>query len=273
VALIPLGQDERDRMVDAGILSDAARELPFSRYEAYAPHVPPCEAHFGTGVLDRATKPEPSPLPNANYNYACFVPIYRQEGHDAVVAIRRHPGWYARSVGANVQLFLSNPRGNPKLGDLEGGGARTLDRAYAVVQLRGHTMALYPHLFPIVADYQVSFVVGVLLVLALAGRAARRAVRRQATATDLVALVVGETVVVISLICLLADAFESGRFRAPLNPLVYGTLFACVLEGIARVVDARKQGAAPAPSLDEPVAVVPAPGSSTSTTVSTPRTP
>jgi len=183
------------------------------------------------------------------------VPVYQQEGHDAVAAIRYHPGWYARSVHANVIVFLTNPHGNPKIGDLQGGAARALDRAYAVVQFRRHTRAAYPHVYPIAADYQVSFVIGILLVLALAGRAARRALRRQATANDVVALVVGETVVVISLICLLADAFENGRFRAPLNPLVYGTFFACVLEAIARAVDHVRAGAATASSPAQPVPI------------------
>jgi hypothetical protein len=254
VALIPLGDEERQRMVDAGVLSKAARVQPFSPYEDYAPYVPPCRAHYGTPALDRPMKAEPSSFPNINFNYACYVPVYQQEGHDAIVAIRHHPGWYARSVVASSELFVSQQRGTPELGGLHGRAAGVLYAAYGVVHLRRHTLARYPHVYPLPADYELGFVPGLVVVVGFGLRAARRAWRRTAGATDLVALVVAETVVIISLICVLADAFENGRFRGPLNPLVYGTLYACGLEFLARLVDRRRR-AAPAgetPRIDAP---------------------
>jgi hypothetical protein len=243
VALMPLGEEERRRMVDAGVLSEAALVTPFSRYEDYTPHVPPCRAHYGTPALDHPMKAEPSFPPDVNFNYACYVPIYQQAGHDAIVAIRHHPGSYARSVVASAEMFVSDPRTTPELGDLHGRAAGVLDPVYAVIQVRGHTRARYPHLYPLYADYQAGFVAGAIVVVGLGARAARRARRRTADASDLVALVVGETVVVVSLICVLADAFENGRFRAPLNPLVYGTLFAFGLELVARRVDRWRRSA------------------------------
>lgn len=54
----------------------------------------------------------------------------------------------------------------------------------------------------------------------------------------MVVVVVALTVAYVTTTSLLMDAFENGRFRAPLDPLVYGAVFAGALELLMRGLSA-----------------------------------
>ncbi len=242
-AVYTLMPERRREMLAAGILSPQADVRPFSAYEDYAPYVEPCEAHFGTPALDAPLKPGGNEVfRNVNYNYACFVPVYQQAQRDAVAAIRHAPGTYARTVEANTLMFASDPwRPAPELGGLDGGAARVLDPVHRVLDLQVRRIAFYPSVWPQVAEVQVTCIAGMLLIVAAGVRSAVRALRRRgSTPADVVAVVCALTVGYVTLVSVTADAFENGRFRAPLVPLAYGAVFGGGLELAARLVDRRR---------------------------------
>jgi hypothetical protein len=83
-------------------------------------------------------------------------------------------------------------------------------------------------------------VIGCVALLVAAARSVRRRLRREAEARDLVILVVAWTVVCTSAISVVADAFENGRFRSPLDPLVLGIVVAGLCELAARALSASR---------------------------------
>ncbi|HEY7071854.1 MAG TPA: hypothetical protein VH479_17140, partial [Acidimicrobiales bacterium] len=99
----------------------------------------------------------------------------------------------------------------------------------------------------IAADVQLTVIVAIPLAIALGARSLVRGLRGRATARDVVLAAGGMTVAYITLASVLLDGFENARFRAPLDPLLYGLLIGGGLEAAARWWSARR-----AP--DEPVA-------------------
>lgn len=239
LALMPLGMEERERLVDDGVLSSMALVEPFRPYDEFSPHVEPCDADFGTPALDDALKSDGfDDFPNVNYNYACFVPVYEQAQRDAMAAIRHRPVTYAESVRANAVMFVSDPRAPVELGGIAGRPARALARVHRVIDLQVTTTARYPNTYPLPVDVQLTFVLGLAVVAVAAVRASARARRGPSTAPDVVVVVVALTVAYVTTTSLLMDAFENGRFRAPLDPLVYGAVFAGALELLMRGLSA-----------------------------------
>jgi hypothetical protein len=243
-AVTTLLVEQRRELVDEGVISPQGALTAFSAYEDYEPYVEPCTAQFGTPALDAPDKPGGNEMfANVNYNYACFVPVYQQARRDAVAAIRHDPGRYARTVGTNLLVYVSDPyRPGPELGGLHGGAARRLDAVHRVLDLQVRRVAIYPIWFQ-VADVQVTCIAGMLLIVALGARAVARALRRRATsAADVVAVVVALTVGYVTLVSVTADAFENGRFRAPLVPLAYGLVFGGGVELLARLAGRLRAG-------------------------------
>jgi hypothetical protein len=244
-ALTPLGDETIERMVADGELSPLARITWFSPYEEYEPLFGACETDFGTRVLDDPAKDDGSAaFPNANYNAACYLPVYEQAMTDSLSAIRHQPGVYARTVWASSLLYMSDTRRAYELGALGGTTAEILDRAHALMNLERTTTARYPSLFPVPADVQLTLVAGLVLVVGAGARSLRRRLRGTATARDLVAVVVAVTVLNVTAVGITFDAFENGRFREPLDPLVFGALLAGGLESAVRAWQRRR---APAP--------------------------
>jgi hypothetical protein len=239
VAVLPLGEERRSELVEEGVLSELAMVPPFRKYVEYEPYVPECHADHGTPVLDDPVKGDGNEkVVNPNFNATCYLPLYQQAQRDAVAAIRAEPGIYARTVGANVVAYLSESP-DPRFGTPEGRMARALGDLHDVLALEVRATARYPGVWSIPGDVQVTFVVGCAAVLVAAGRSVRRRLRREAGARDLVVLVVAWTVVFTTLISVVADAFENGRFRSPLDPLVMGLVIAGLCELAARAVRAR----------------------------------
>jgi hypothetical protein len=244
-ALSTLPEARRRELVDEGVISPQGALPPFSPYEDYAPYAEPCSAHFGTPALDAPRKPGGDDVfRNANYNYACFVPVYQQAQRDAVATIRDDPGQYGRTVATNLEVYVSDPwRPWPALGGLDGGAARRLAAIHGVLDLQVQRVAVYAGVWPQHAQVQVTCVAGMLLIVALGARAVGRALRRRgSTPADVVAVVSALTVGWVTLVSITADAFENGRFRAPLVPLAYGLVFGGGLELLARMVDRRRSG-------------------------------
>jgi hypothetical protein len=235
VAVAPLGDEARERLIDEGVLSPMADVAAFQPYDQYAPYVESCDADFGSRALDEPLKARTgTTFFNVNFNYACFVPVYQQAQRDALAAIRHEPRAYARSVGANAILFVSESPGPPYLGGLTSGPADVLRWAHRVIDLQVTTTVSYPRLWSQRAYVQLSLVPGLAIVTIAGMGAAWRALRRRTRGQDVLALFVAITVANVAMVSVLMDAFETTRFHAPLDPLVYGAVFGGGLELLLR---------------------------------------
>jgi hypothetical protein len=239
VAVLPLGEERRRELVEDGVLSELALVTPYQEYAAYEPYVPECRSAHGTQVLDDPVKGDGNEkIVNPNFNATCYLPVYQQAQRDAVAAIRAEPGIYARTVGANVVAYLSET--DVRFGRPEGRMADALGDVYDVLALEVRATARYPGVWSIPGDVQITFVVGLVALLVAAARSVRRRLRSEAGARDLIVLVVAWTVVCTTVISVVADAFENGRFRSPLDPLVMGIVIAGLCELAARAVRASR---------------------------------
>jgi hypothetical protein len=240
-AVYPLGHERVERMIAAGELSPQARVMWFSPYEDYERLHGPCDAHFGTSALDAPVKAESDAgVPAANYNAACFVPVYEQALEDSVAAVRHAPGIYARTVGASTLMYLTDTRRGEDLGALEGTTGDTLNRVHDVINLERYVRVWYPNVYPLRTDVQLTSILGIVVVLVAGARAVRRRRRGTATDGDVVVVVAALTVAFVTVVGVGFDAFENGRFREPLDPLLLGAVLGGGIEAAARALDRRR---------------------------------
>jgi hypothetical protein len=106
-----LPDEERQRLVDLGVVSPLALLLPFERPTAYRGKIAFPEP-TGIPVLDRETWYTPSerfgdPIPN--YNHLVLVEASRLRLRDALAIIRHDPWHYLVSVAKSVRIFLRSP--------------------------------------------------------------------------------------------------------------------------------------------------------------------
>jgi hypothetical protein len=245
VAVLPLGTDRTRELIDEGVLSEAAIVGPFRSYDAYEPYLGPCESdHHGTPVLDDPSKDDGTWFENPNFNATCYIPVYDQAWSDALAAIRHEPRTYARAVGANVVVYLSDGGdGSSRAGWVGGRFASVLTQLHDLLGLEVTRSATYPNVWTYRYDVVLTFVLGLAVVTVAAVRAVRRRIRGTATGRDALVLAVAWTALSVSAVSVLADAFENARFRAPLDPLVIGIVVAGAAEALARAVAARRSPA------------------------------
>ena len=127
-----------------------------------------------------------------------------------------------------------------------GGPAGALAAVYRIVpgaQVTG--MATYPNWFTLPADMQLTVVVAIPLAVALGARSLVRGMRGHGTARDAVLAAGGFIVAYVMLASVTLDGFENARFRAPLDPLLYGLVIGGGLEAAARWWSARHAPAEP----------------------------
>jgi hypothetical protein len=128
-----------------------------------------------------------------------------------------------------------------------------LEAIYRVVPgAQWSTTVTYPNYFPIAADVQLTVIVAIPLAIALGARSLVRGLRGRATARDVVLAAGGMTVAYITLASVLLDGFENARFRAPLDPLLYGLVIGGGSEAVLRWWSARRADAEPVAEPAEP---------------------
>ena len=139
-----LPDSTRQQMVADGRLSAQSALQSFQTYERYAPVVRPCTpAHPGIGVLGQARKSTGW----VNYNFECFLPIYRQAQRDALTAAREDPGSTLASQVASWQLSLMPASDYPYLTTNRSKISRYEDlyNAAALVQVGTPTLVAAPN--------------------------------------------------------------------------------------------------------------------------------
>jgi len=93
----------REELVSEGTLSSLATKGTFQDYQSYVSAVPPCDVQrTEVATLSRPTKSSGA----TNFDYECFLPVYRQYQDDALRAIRADPAAYARQELFGSYLYF-----------------------------------------------------------------------------------------------------------------------------------------------------------------------
>jgi len=113
-----IDQGSIEAMRADGTISGVGAIGPFADYETYASVSPSCTPQHSDPVLSQplrnvtATASAPSPPPAVNFNYECFLPIFRQAGSDTFAMIRAQPRAWAlgRMWALNNWFGVVSPR-------------------------------------------------------------------------------------------------------------------------------------------------------------------
>ena len=88
--IAPMPRDAVEDLIRDGSITPAARVRAFSAYSAYQPGIGPCRTHWTPTVVRALVKEDGI----SNFNAVCFLRVYRQEQHNALVLLRERPGDY-----------------------------------------------------------------------------------------------------------------------------------------------------------------------------------
>lgn len=105
--------EERERLIADGTVSPLfGRPVFIVGYDAYADAMAPCRpAHPDVPVLALPDRPgqatyDPSGTPSPNLNYECFLPVYRQQGKDAIAFAKADPRHFFGAQALGAQMFF-----------------------------------------------------------------------------------------------------------------------------------------------------------------------
>ncbi|MES1954888.1 hypothetical protein [Salinisphaera hydrothermalis] len=216
LSTLELDHAERERLVASGrmtplALDDKAYDIP-EAYEGTVVQIP----HTGIAVLDNKRKT----TGHVNFNYLPYAKISGMARHDALVAIRTHPGVYLHSVGVAWLMFWRPSSDYPFL-KANRDAIQPWAWLYAKViggqpvypdnprfDLKPATIGIFIALVYIVC---VLFGLGVLL---------RCAWRRRVSNLDATLIFIWLNVMYVSVIGNMFEIDENQRFRFALNPLI-----------------------------------------------------
>ncbi len=224
---LAIDPSERQRMVDAGELSDMAMiDFPFNTPETY-PEIFAATPATGIPVLDQGRKS----TGHINYNHLAYAAVSQQALDDAIVAVRAHPEVYLESMKTAWLMFLRPASDYPFLAD---------NRAKIETWSRGFSsyLALQPD-YPetpgfdlepgqigwlIALGYGLAVLYGLWILL-------RCTVRRQVSAADAVIIFLWLNIMYVSVIGNAFEVDENQRFRFSVNPFI-ATLLAVLAQRI-----------------------------------------
>jgi hypothetical protein len=231
----PMDADLVEDEVTRGNVSALALEPPWDAPERYREWIGDCSPHDHPATSE--VSKEPAGWTTTNFNYECYLPVYRQAQRDAFTLVRRHPGDYlTHRVTALTFSFVHSS-------SLPGGDTTWLDTVYAPVLLSvdrdvsqdGWNIPLFgvaqdiPVRVSLTLAALCAFVLGrgVLSVVRLARHGWRD--RRDWPTSEVLWLLVTSTVAVVVLGGDLVEIGENTRFRAMVDPLLIAFPLASLL--------------------------------------------
>ena len=220
-----------DALIRDGSITPAARVRAFSPYSAYQPAIGPCRTHWTEPVVRALVKDDGI----SNFNAVCFLRVYHQEQHNALVLVREHPGDYLGTRYAPLSMhFLHQvaPDGfhdNAALRGLTDVWNPVLLRLGVTVHDSGWTNTLIPGAPPPTIPMSVTLLAATLFVVALGATAFVRVARGRARAGDLTRAYLAFTVAFVALVSIATEYGENGRFRFLVDPIVIGLAVAQVV--------------------------------------------
>jgi hypothetical protein len=241
--LAPFPESRLDSLIEDGDLSGAAKVLPFSRYDEYAPFIDHCRSRSPHPDLASIAKRNGQP----NFNAECFVPVYEQAQEIAIDALKDRPGGFIRSRGAAALLYVTRDDAPfaPEVPGLQRDGFRLLTLPVTVdTSFSGWWIT------PFEAnrlDLEISLLLAgaLLYAIALGVVSAVNLARQRGDRPAEIALVfIAFTVAFVSFSSIFFEMWEQTRLRVVLDPLLLGL----ATMGIAAVLQRLRRVAARSPS-------------------------
>ena len=241
----PLPLADLDALAADGTLSGVAVVGPFQSYDSYAGAVSPCTPSHDHPSVDEPARANGVP----NFNYECYIPVYRQAGHDAWAVAVHRPGtwWRGRAWGARA-TFIEGKGSSPDSAAFRASQAAFRVLTVATPGALGWEGWGHPLFGP--APVQVRYLWAVLAGAAfLLGRGAVGAVRlwrrRGSAATEAGWAMAAAMALYTLAVGIVAELGEQFRFRPGVEPLIVGLPLALALSAVPALV-ARVRGQAPA---------------------------
>jgi hypothetical protein len=232
--IAPMPRQDIDAMINSGQLSAAARVRALSPYELYAPFFGPCHSSFSQSVLRSPTKHDGQ----SNFNAQCYLRVYDDAQHNALVVIMDRPGDYLSTRWPSVAQHFSLPIADklaPGIDPFEQNSVmqvlgHTYDGALLSVSItiddRNWTVPLFSNGSHYSIHVSMVLMLATLLVIARGILAAVALLRRQRTSANLTWTYLGLTTIYITAVSIATEYGENERFRVLLEPIVIGVLVA-----------------------------------------------
>jgi hypothetical protein len=221
--IAPMDRGAIDPLVAAGDLPAVVSVPSFVSYSEYEPFMPPCVPDH-----DRAAVANPlRPNGLADFNYECFLPVYRAMSDAARTAITHRPLEYIRSRGPAIAISFDHLTDSGYHGAVQRAAERVFKPLHLDIGMNASFANAYQPLFG--APY-VRLSISVVTVMATIGTAAigiaaiwsarRPIVRPAQLARAALEAVIGFSVVWVLAVGILTETGENARFRAMVHPLL-----------------------------------------------------
>lgn len=234
---LAIDHDERQRMVDAGDLSDMAMiDFPFNTPETY-PDIFAATPATGIAVLDQGRKS----TGHINYNHLAYAAVSQQALDDAVVAVKTHPEVYLHSMQTAWLMFLRPASDYPFLADNRA-EIEPWSRAFSTYlamqpsypETPGFDLETGQIGWLIALGYGLAVLYGLWVLL-------RCLVRRRVSSADAVIIFLWLNIMYVSVIGNAFEVDENQRFRFSVNPFI-ATLLAVQAQRLwARLVRGKRR--------------------------------
>jgi hypothetical protein len=217
---LSIDHDERQRMVDSGLLSDMAmKDFPFDTPDSYAPFFDAVEP-TGIAVLDQKRKS----TGHVNYNHLAYADVSEQALKDAITSVRIHPEAYLHSMGTAWLMFFRPASDYPFLHDNRQ-AIEPYSRAFSLLlagqpqypEKPGFDLEMGQIGVLVAVGYALAVLYGLFLLI-------RYAVRREISAVDATLIFLWLNIMYVSVIGNAFEADENQRFRFSINPFIAATL-------------------------------------------------
>ncbi|GAB3670253.1 hypothetical protein [Salinisphaera aquimarina] len=230
---LAIDHDERQRMVDAGELSDMAMiDFPFSPPDVYAGIFDATPA-TGIAVLDQKRRS----TGHVNYNHLAYAQVSQQALDDALTSIKTHPEVYLGSMKTAWLMFLRPASDYPFLRDNRA-EIEPWSRAFSTL------LAMQP-MYPekpgfdlekgqigwlIAAGYTLAVLFGLFIGI-------RCLLRRRVSAVEATLIFLWLNIMYVSVIGNAFEVDENQRFRFSVNPFI-ATLLAVIAQRLLSAIRA-----------------------------------
>jgi hypothetical protein len=229
-------------LFEDGRISGVGFVGPFEDLTEYAPFVPPCRPEHDHPALTVVLRPT-TPVPVANFNNECYLPIFATALDDAVSLIRAEPRAWVQGRIESVEAFATR---SVDLGDNDSIVIRVLADTYRVidVQLPGTvTVRLLSELNESVQAPTTYATISTAAVAAVAGASLWLVRKRSRLALSdcpgfgCAVLIFGGTIWWTFLSGVIGELGEQARFRTGIQPtavVICGCLVCLLLRARAR---------------------------------------
>ncbi|ERJ20757.1 hypothetical protein SSPSH_000099 [Salinisphaera shabanensis E1L3A] len=228
---LAIDKPERQRLVDAGELSDMAlMDFPFNTPEAYADIFDDVEP-TGITVLDQKRKS----TGHVNYNHLAYADVSEQALEDAIASVRIHPEVYLQSMGTAWLMFMRPSSDYPFLQDNRA-AIEPYSRVFSLL-LAGQPKYPTEPKFDLEAG-QIGILVAIgytLAVLYGLYLLIRCAIKRRVSAVEATLIFLWLNIMYVSVIGNAFEVDENQRFRFSVNPFIAATLAVMATRALNRV--------------------------------------